>query len=58
METLQLQEEDVPLTPVKGEPDDLADEGALVDSDSVPNGITVDPMLLLSNGHDDTIPDT
>ena len=53
---LQLQEEDVPLT---GEPNDLADEDTLVDSDSVPNGITVDPMLLISNGHDnDTIPDT
>ena len=53
LEALQLlQDEDVPLTPVKGEPDYLADEATLEDIDSVPNGIHVDPILLGTNGYD------
>ena len=49
VETLQhLTEEDVPLSPVKGEPDDLGDEEVLEDSEVVPNGLSVDPMLMNS----------
>ena len=49
--TLQfLQDDDVPLTPIKGEPDYLADEAILEDTEMVPKGICVD-QILLSNGH-------
>lgn len=46
-----MDEDNVPLTPIKGEPDYLADEETLEDTDSVPSGISVDPMLLVTNGH-------
>ncbi len=59
LETLQLQQDDdVPLTPVKGEPDYLADEAALEDTDSVPNGLCVDPLLISNEDTELSMPTT
>lgn len=45
----QFSDDNIPLTPRKGEPDDLGDEEILEDSEEVPEGLAIDPMLL-ANG--------
>ena len=42
----QFSDDNIPLTPTKGEPDDLGDEEVLEDSEEVPEGLAMDPMLL------------
>ena len=48
----QFSDDNIPLTPTRGESDDLGDEEMLEDSEEAPEGLAMDPMLL-ANGVDD-----
>ena len=49
-----MSEEEVPLTPIKGEPDYLGGEAMLVDSEVAPNNLPIiDSMLMMNDSTED-----
>lgn len=49
----QFSDDNIPLTPTRGESDDLGDEEMLEDSEEAPEGLAMDPMLLANGVGDD-----
>ena len=50
----EMSEEEVPLTPIKGEPDYLGGEAMLVDSEVAPNNLPIiDSMLMMNDSTED-----
>ena len=48
-----MSEEEVPLTPIKGEPDYLGGEAMLVDSEVAPNNLPIIDSMLMNDSTED-----